>query len=72
MRCHKRGGPMYYEKFYGHGQVGWMPRLPAAGAGRAETDSRTGVKADPTIIYALPGSSALCLPVGRQGRGASL
>jgi len=50
MRCHKRGGPMYYEKFYGHGQVGWMPRLPAAGAGR---------KADPVIISTFPGSPAL-------------
>ena len=39
-----------------HGQVGWMPRLPAAGAGRAETDPRTGVKADPIIIFSFPGS----------------
>ena len=42
-----------------HGQVGWMPRLPAAGAGRAVTDSRSGVKADPVIISTLPGSPAL-------------
>jgi len=42
-----------------------MPRLPAAGAGRAETDSRSGVKADPIIILSFPGSPAL-------GRGASL
>ena len=33
-----------------HGQVGWVPRLPAAGAGR---------KADPAIIAAFPGSPAL-------------
>jgi len=33
-----------------HGQVGWMPRLPAAGAGR---------KADPIIISSFPGSPAL-------------
>jgi len=46
-----------------HGQVGWMPHLPAAGAGR---------KADPLIISTFPGSPALCLPVNRQGRGASL
>ena len=30
-----------------------------------------GRKADPVIISTLPGSPALCLPVGRQGRGAS-
>ena len=42
-----------------HGQVGWMPRLPAAGAGRAVTDSRSGVKADPLIISTFPGSPAL-------------
>jgi hypothetical protein len=29
-------------------------------------------KADPVIISTLPGSPALCLPVGRQGREASL
>jgi len=33
------------------GQVGLMPRLPAAGAGR---------KADPVIILTFPGSPALC------------
>jgi len=37
-----------------HGQVGWMPRLPAAGAGR---------KADHVIIFTSPGSPALCCPV---------
>ena len=42
-----------------HGQVGFPPRLPAAGAGRAETDSRTGVKADRVIISTLPGNPAL-------------
>jgi len=36
-----------------------MPRLPAAGAGRAETDSRSGVKADFVIISTFPGSPAL-------------
>jgi len=36
-----------------------MLRLPAAGAGRAETDSRSGVKADPLIISTFPGSPAL-------------
>jgi hypothetical protein len=45
--------------FTPHGQVGWMPRLPAAGAGRAVTDSRSGVKADPLIISTFPGSPAL-------------
>jgi hypothetical protein len=44
-----------------------------AGAGRAATDSRSGVKADPVIISTFPGSPVLCLPAGsRQGRGASL
>jgi hypothetical protein len=33
-----------------HGQVGWMPRLPAAGAGR---------KADPVTVFTSPGSPAL-------------
>ena len=33
---------------------------------------KAGRKADPLIISTFPGSSALCLPVGRQGRGASL
>ena len=42
-----------------HGQVGWMPRLPAAGAGRAVTDSRSGVKADRVVITTFPGSHAL-------------
>ena len=42
-----------------HEQVGWMPCLPAAGAGRTATDSRSGVKADPTIISTFPGSPAL-------------
>jgi hypothetical protein len=37
-------------------------------AGRAVTDSRSGVKADPLIISTFPGSSTLCLPaVGRGG-----
>jgi len=36
-----------------HGQVGWTPRLPAAGAGR---------KADPIIMSTFPGRPALCLP----------
>jgi len=36
-----------------HGQVGWVPRLPAAGAGR---------KADPVIIAAFPGSPAVPVP----------
>jgi hypothetical protein len=35
------------------GQVGWAPRLPAAGAGR---------KADPTIMFTFPGSPPVCLP----------
>jgi hypothetical protein len=49
-----------------HGQVGWMPRLPAAGAGR---------KADPLIISTFPGSPALCLPARSrfgEGRGGEL
>ncbi len=37
-------------KSFPRGQVGWMPRLPAAGAGR---------KADPIIISSFPGSPAL-------------
>ena len=37
-----------------HGQVGWMPRLAAAGAGR---------EADLIIIPSFPGSPTLCLPV---------
>jgi len=41
-------------------------------AGRAATDSRTGVKADPVIILTLPGSPALCLPRLNGGQGASL
>ena len=45
--------------YCGHGQVGWMPRLPAAGAGR---------EADLVIISTLPGSPAL----SSDGRGASL
>ena len=49
-----------------------MPRLPAAGAGVAGTDFRSGVKADLIMIFSFPGSPALCLPVGRQGRGALL
>jgi len=32
--------------------------LPVAGAERAETDSRRGVKADPVIISTIPGSPA--------------
>ena len=31
-------------------------------AGKAETDSRTGVKAEPVNIDTFPGSPALCLP----------
>jgi hypothetical protein len=49
-----------------HGQVGWVPRLPAAGAGR---------KADPVIITAFPGSPAVCLPARSrfgEGRGEEL
>ena len=44
---------------------------PALWAGRALTDSRSGVKADPVTISTFPGSPALRLPAGRQGRGAS-
>jgi hypothetical protein len=45
------------------GQVGWMPRLPAAGAGR---------KADPIIISTLPGSPCHACPVLTGWAGASL
>ena len=44
-------------------------------AGRAVTDSRTGVKADPVIKSTLPGSTALCLPARSrfgEGRGGEL
>ena len=52
-----------------------MPHLPAAGAGRAETDSRSGVKADPIIIFSFLGSPALCLHARSrfgEGRGGEL
>jgi len=44
-------------------------------AGRAVTDSRSGVKADPTIMSTFPGSPALCLPARSrfgEGRGGEL
>ena len=44
-------------------------------AGKAETDSRTGVKAEPVNIDTFPGSLALCLPARSrygQGRGGEL
>ena len=47
----------------GHGQVGWMPRLPA---GRQGGEGSNGlpqwVKADPIIISTSPGTPALYLP----------
>jgi hypothetical protein len=48
------------------GQVGWTPRLPAAGAGR---------KADPTIMSTFPESPPVCLPARSrfgEGRGGEL
>jgi len=49
-RGRQAGTPPLTAGHTGHGQVGWMPRLPAAGAGR---------KADRVIVNAFPGSPAL-------------
>jgi len=40
--------------------------------GRAETDSRSGVKADPVIKSTFPGSATLCLSRLHGRQGASL
>ena len=69
----KSEAPSAYMARSGHGQVGWMPCLPAAGAGRAVTDSRSGVKANPIIITSFPGSPSRACPVlTRWPGGASL
>jgi hypothetical protein len=54
-------GAYSYTRTLPRGQVGWMLRLPAAGAER---------EADPVILSTFPGSPALCLPAA--GRGEEL